>query len=64
MKTIAEYFNELPEDIRNKAFANLEVESSEVVEDAADAIYEGFAWTKTPEGGNFWVEVYKSLKFK
>lgn len=42
------------------AIANCRVKSA-VVESMAKAVYWGFVWGETPEGGNFWLGIHIEL---
>lgn len=62
MKTIKEWFNDLPEDVREKALRNtddLRLESTEL--SLKSALIGAFAWEDTPEGGDYWGKIYTSL---
>lgn len=55
MKKIREWFQELPDGIRELALRNQVNDGDE--ESLDGALYSGFVWGNTPEGGDFWVEV-------
>ena len=59
MKTIREWFNELPEPFRTQALqASTERRLGYPAGSMANAIDEGFAWTITQQGGNYWSAIH------
>lgn len=55
MKTIQEWFNELPSPIREKALANLKPNhASRIDANMASAIMYGLTWADTPEESTYW----------
>jgi hypothetical protein len=62
MKTIREWLNELPEDVRDKAIANtLEDMLNMKAKSLSSALMNAFNWGKSPEKSEFWVKIYNSL---
>jgi hypothetical protein len=60
-KTIREWFNELPEDIREKAIANTrEDELDELDSSSRNAMLIAFLWSKSPEGHSYWSDISKT----
>lgn len=58
MKTIEEWYNELPEDVREKAINNTsESLLKERDESIEDALFGGFTWAETPEGHKYWENI-------
>lgn len=60
-KTIKEWFAELPEEIRARAEKNLGDYGpgrSWPIESLSDAITQGFIWSDTLEGSDFWINIY------
>lgn len=58
-KTVGEWIDLLPDGYREMAKANASVSSIDIpVEGMADAIGRAFEWSKTPDGRQFWAEVY------
>jgi cobalamin biosynthesis Mg chelatase CobN len=53
MKTILEWYEELPEPIRSQAIANYDYENSVAIT-LSGAIATGFNWGTTPEGFDYW----------
>lgn len=59
MKTTREWYNELPNDIKIKALANTKwttIDSSDA--SLPQALLGAFVWSDTPEGMDYWSEVY------
>lgn len=64
-KTIEQHLQELPEPARSKALDNMCWEDSRNrYEYARDALYQAFNWSKSPEGTEYWREVFHTLPFK
>lgn len=62
-KTIEQWFQELPEPYRTKALENCKSPNdNEVVETLSIAIAVGFLWQDTPEGEEYWHDVYLTLE--
>jgi len=65
-KTIREWLSELPGDLAAKALANAKEQGPEVsdvmVATQAEALSCGFIWSASLEKGDFWNEVWRSLK--
>jgi hypothetical protein len=58
MKTIREWYNELPEEVREKALANTAEDELDTMEpDLYNALAGMFWWEETPEGFLYWAEV-------
>jgi len=58
MKTIAEWFLELPEGVKQKALSNLNQEVKDVkVTSLRTALARGFSWNDAPEGLLYWESV-------
>ena len=63
MNTVRHYLNKLPPGYRERALNNLFPDRAErVVSDIPEAIMDGFIWTETPEGFEFWEKVYQHHK--
>jgi hypothetical protein len=64
MKTAREWFKELPDDIEKMAVENAEkcpdgiIIDDRIFEDLSDAIEGSFTWIETPQGHDFWQNVY------
>ena len=56
MKTILEWYEELPEPIRSQAIANYDGEYL-VADSLTNAISRGFYWGKSPEGQDYWQDI-------
>ena len=62
MKTTREWYNELPNDIKIKALANTKwttIDSSDA--SLSQALLSAFVWADTPEGMDYWSEVYDKV---
>jgi len=58
MKTIAEWFLELPEGVKQKALSNLNQEVKDLkVTSLRTALARGFSWNDSPEGLLYWESV-------
>ena len=58
MKTIAEWFLELPEGVKQKALSNLNQEVKDLkVTSLRTALARGFSWNDAPEGLLYWESV-------
>ena len=58
MKTIEEWFLELPEGVKQKALSNLNQEVKDLkVTSLRTALARGFSWNDTPEGLLYWESV-------
>lgn len=61
MKVI-DVFNALPQPIKDRAIFNTpEFIHNKECETLREAISSSFAWTTTPEGGDFWTSVWQTL---
>lgn len=59
VKTIEEWLCQLPPEIRNKAIANTTItDLKKQVSSLDKAIIDAFTWDITPEGENYWDEIY------
>ena len=59
MKTYKELLSQLAEPHRKKALANLAPWNAEKkAVSVSDAILEAFEWKTSPEGGNYWDDVW------
>ena len=62
MKTIKEWLEELPEPYRTQAINNTSEQNSlKLKSSLSDAIYSAFAWSKTPEGLQYWLDFKNTL---
>jgi len=59
MRTMNEWFEMLPEDIRKSAIANLDdpTDLHRLFSSLDQALTNGFHWTESPEGHGFWSRV-------
>lgn len=67
MKTVEEWAQELPEDVREKFLANvMRTHGGNAlkwqISRLSSAIYLNFSWTNSPEGGDFWLNIHDKLK--
>jgi hypothetical protein len=60
MKTTKEWFQELPDGIRELALAN-QVDN-EMEESLTQALLGSFCWGESPEGDSFWAKVYHASR--
>ena len=65
VKSILDHFADLPAEHKDKAIANANAlygdEAKGVnVDSLTEALNIGFLWGDTPEGTDYWVEVYKT----
>ncbi len=63
MKTAREWFKELPDDIEKMAVENAEnapvkLIDNEFFKDLPDSLTGSFIWLSSPQGQNFWQNVY------
>lgn len=57
-KTIREWFNDLPEDIKEKAIINTPEESLDRIEySLSKALLRAFTWIESVEGHNYWSRI-------
>jgi hypothetical protein len=57
MKTVREWLNELPEEIRERAISNAYNDRLENRYESIDrALKTAFSWIASPEGGDFWAD--------
>ena len=65
MKKICKWYKTLPKPQRSKALNNLSyLLSQRKSPDLVDALYEGFSWTTSNEGLDYWVNFKNSLNEK
>ena len=60
MKTILEWYEELPEPIRSQAIANYDPSyrnMSEEVKSLSEAFIDGFSWGRSNEGFTYWNDI-------
>lgn len=62
MKTIREWLETLPDDIRDRALANVNAQRAELHMDLvepslSEAVHGAFSWLLTPEGCDYWFNV-------
>jgi len=62
MRTTEEWFNELKDDYREKALKNMKSPKTEHYS-LAGAISNGFVWTETPEGKDYWNSVFREIMY-
>lgn len=64
MKTIKQHFEEIEDlQVRTAALANMWWEdANDLVETMADAVYNGFNWSRSAEGIKYWYAYYKDLR--
>lgn len=67
MKTVEEWAQELPEDVRDKFLANVVEQRGKnylkhKIKTLSDVIIHSFVWFVTPEKDNFWRNIHKQLK--
>ena len=67
-KTIEQWFQELPEPYRTQTLENCEKQSTidwnaadATCDKLSDAVALGFLWQDTPEGEEYWQEVYDTI---
>lgn len=53
-KTIKEWFEYLPNDIKRKALNNFDGNEDEILTSLSDAIDGAFNWASTSEGHDYW----------
>lgn len=60
LKTIKQWYLDLPEPVRTQALKNVEdaKRSGEPADDLPDALISGFHWYSSPEGGKYWDNIY------
>lgn len=59
---IKTWLGKLNEPERSKALKNISPGyANELVDDLKDAVLSGFLWSKTPEGFNYWSDIYGEL---
>jgi hypothetical protein len=62
-KKIREWLNELPQEIKEKALANTSSAVADTDEPSlSEAIAASFSWGNSPEGHDYWSDIYKSLE--
>lgn len=65
MKTIREWFDQLPDGIRDKAILNSTyLKMSNKEESLEDALLGGFVWDESPEGFHYWNNLYEAALSK
>lgn len=58
MKKVKDWYNDLPNDIREKALANTSKDMLETVDDSlVEALSGGFTWSSTEEGHDYWESI-------
>ena len=67
MKTVEEWAQELPEDVREKFLANVVRVHGEYamklnLTSLSDALIHSFNWAKSPQGITFWRNIHDKLK--
>ena len=62
MKTTQEWFDQLPEDYRDKALKNM-IDPKAEHYTLAGAISNGFSWGETPEGKDYWNGVFREVMY-
>jgi hypothetical protein len=62
MKTILEWYEELPEPIRSQAIANNNLSDFKKSSSLERAIQEAFLWDDTPEGFDYWFVISNKAK--
>ena len=60
-KTIKEWFEELPEPYKTQVLTNCKI-PDEIVGSKLEAIAIGFLWSDTPEGEEYWHDVFLTLE--
>jgi hypothetical protein len=65
MKTIRQWLETLPEPYRSAAIRNAENDVPTTIEEQCDSLSEALSnsayWSKTPEGHDYWGELYDRL---
>lgn len=62
MKTIKEWFNDLPEDVREKALKNTnEAVLKQKSINLKMALLGAFTWEFSPEGYEYWKSIHESI---
>ncbi len=56
---LRDLLNELPQDIREKAYIALKNQNKEKRLDKEGDIYSAFTFSETPEGSGFWSEAHE-----
>jgi hypothetical protein len=62
MKTTEEWFNELNEAYKDKALKNMTDPKAEHYT-LAGAVSNGFVWSETPEGKDYWNGVFREVMY-
>jgi hypothetical protein len=62
MKTTEEWFNQLNEAYKEKALKNMKDSKAEHYT-LAGAISNGFVWSETPEGKDYWNGVFREVMY-
>jgi hypothetical protein len=62
MKTTEEWFNQLNEAYKEKALENMKDSKAEHYT-LAGAISNGFVWSETPEGKDYWNGVFREVMY-
>jgi hypothetical protein len=63
-KTVKQWLEELPEEIRDQAISNTKptlLEQDAIAESLREAISGAFIWDDSPQGHKYWEEVFNSL---
>jgi len=62
MKTIKQWFNELPEPQKTEALENTpKLIKENIADDLEDAIYSAFRWDRTKQGYDYWQKICDSV---
>lgn len=59
MKTIKDWFEELPEPYRSEAINNIRKSEANSLSDALDI---GFDWGRTKQGYEYWYKLFEKLE--
>lgn len=67
MKTVEQWAQELPEDVREKFLANMVRDNGEIglkliSPSLGHAIAGFFVWRKSPEGHDYWSDIYNKIQ--
>ena len=58
MKTPQQWAEHLPEPIRTEFLENIDEGYSDKLDSLEKAIYKSFSWYKTPQGAQYWGDIY------
>jgi hypothetical protein len=60
MKTVEEWFNDLEEPYKTQALENSIEKSLKIIaESMSEALSSGFYWTDSPQGHEYWYNIFK-----